>query len=270
MISKLHIAVGCRQGVSYLEQSFFTPPFKIANITEQKRSPDLKLMLMSSSPGVLDGDDYSLLVDIAENAQLELNTQSYQRLFDMKVGATQRQQINMGRNSAFTFLPHPSVPHQNSSFTNKSKIFMSDNCTLIWGEVLTCGRKLNGEVFLFSKYHSVTEVFLENKIVVRENLLLLPSLADPMTMGQMEGYTHQASLLYIGPQALENGFLDAVHEYISRQDDIMSGVSVLPANGIVVRLLGTGAETLHRHLKAIASSAIENQKNILQKADHAG
>ena len=51
----------------------------------------------------------------------------------------------------FVLLPHPSVPHEAIDFTSRNKIYLSDNCSLIFGEVLTCGRKLNGEVFSIFK-----------------------------------------------------------------------------------------------------------------------
>ena len=97
--------------------------------------------------------------------------------------------------SSFCFLPHPVVPHETSDFSANNKIFLTDNCSLIWGEVLTCGRKLSGEIFKFSKYHSVTEIFINDKLVIKENLLIKPSVIDVNAIGQMEGYTHQATLI---------------------------------------------------------------------------
>jgi urease accessory protein len=253
MISDLYIKVSGRNGVSFLEKSYFTPPFKVANITEDKRSPWLQLMLMNSSPGILDNDDYTVRIDIGENACLHLHTQSYQRLFDMKTGARQLQEIRMGKDAALIYISHPSVPHENSSFINRNKIFLSDNCRLIWGDVLTCGRKLNGEIFRFSRYQSTTEIYLNNKLIVRENLLLQPLLTSPSALGQLEGYTHQASLLCLGHSIVKDGFLDEVYDYLSSQSGIVAGVSALPTEGLVVRILGNGAEELFEHLKSITT-----------------
>ena len=178
MIAKLHIQTAQTNGVTFLKGCYFTTPLKVANITEDKKGATLRLMLTSSSPGILDGDDYQLKIDVAEGCSLQLHTQSYQRWFTMKQQAVQQMEVTLGENSAFCFIPHPVVPHESSNFTARNKIYLTNNCSLIIGEILTCGRKLSGEVFTFSKYHSVTEIFTNGKLVIKENLLLQPALIN--------------------------------------------------------------------------------------------
>ncbi|QIP12758.1 urease accessory protein UreD [Spirosoma aureum] len=252
MKAELHIQTARRETRTYLKQAFFTPPFKVANITEDKRADPLKLMLMSSSPGVLDGDDYQLQIDLAEGCSLELQTQSYQRLFTMKQGASQRMHVQMEKGSSFCFLPHPSVPHEQSSFSATNQIYMTDGCCLIWGEVITCGRKLNGEVFQFSKYHTVTQVFINNKMVIKENVLITPATMNLTAIGQLEGFTHQASLIYLNEKEPVAELRKTIIAYLAQQTGILYGVSAAPVNGLVVRLLGQHGEQLHTCLKTIA------------------
>jgi urease accessory protein len=167
----------------------------------------------------------------------------------MKGSATQYLHVLMQNDSSFSYLPHPSVPHENSSFTTRNKVYLSDNCKLIWGEVLTCGRKLNGEVFLFSKYHSITEVFLNNKLIIKENLLMQPATINIHAMGQMEGYTHQASLICLG----YDGSKENINAFLSCQTEITYGITEVPKGGLLVRILGQKAEQLHQCLKTIAT-----------------
>jgi len=49
MIATLHIQTDWKEGRTRLKNSFCTPPFKVANITENKKDSVLQLMLMSSS-----------------------------------------------------------------------------------------------------------------------------------------------------------------------------------------------------------------------------
>ncbi|MFL5809567.1 MAG: urease accessory protein UreD, partial [Flavisolibacter sp.] len=81
MISTLHIQTAARNGKTFLKNSYVSPPFKIADITESRACNDLRLVVMSSSPGILDGDQYQLSVELSEYSSLSLETQSYQRLF---------------------------------------------------------------------------------------------------------------------------------------------------------------------------------------------
>lgn len=263
MIASLDIQTIYKNGVTYLKESYFTSPFKLANITEDKQSEWLQLMIMSSSPGVLDGDQYKIKIELEENSSLHLHTQSYQRLFNMKEGATQQMEVHLAKGSSFIYLPHPSVPHENSIFTAKNKFYLAESCNLIWGEILTCGRKLskglpkeNGEVFRFSSYRSVTEIFIQDKLLIKEHLFMQPSVIDPNSMGQLEGFTHQASLINIQ----SSNHIDIVYEYLSQQEEIISGVSLTPGNGLIVRLLGYKAEQLYHHLQQI--SLLVQQKTI--------
>jgi urease accessory protein len=195
--ASLHIKTALRGGKTVLEKAYCTPPFKIANITEDRNARPLQLVLMSSSPGLLDGDVYNMQVEIGAGCALQLNTQSYQRLFHMKAQARQQFDIRMEPGSSFVYLPHPSVPHEGSRYIGRNNIYMSGQCSLVWSEIFSCGRKLNGEVFRFTQFHARTDIYLHGRLVVKENFLLNPSKTDALSMGQFEGYTHQATMICI-------------------------------------------------------------------------
>ena len=252
MIATVHIQTTARGDSTYLKNTYCTTPFKVANITEDKKVNPLHLMLMSSSPGILDGDQYQLKIELEEGTSLQLHTQSYQRLFNMKQYASQTMQVNMATGSAFCFLPHPAVPHAASVFKSTNKIYLQDNCSLVFGEILTCGRKLNGEVFLFSKYHNITEVFLQGKLVIKENLLIEPANINVNAIGQLEGFTHQASLNYLHPNTDIKLGIEKVNSILTEQQGIVFGISSAPVNGLILRILGQKAEQLHNCLKAVA------------------
>ncbi len=252
MIATLHIQTAERGTGTYLKNTYCTTPFKVANITEDKKANPLHLMLMTSSPGILDGDQYQLKIDLEEGASLQLHTQSYQRLFSMKQHASQKMEVNMANGSAFCFLPHPAVPHAASVFKSTNKIYLQDNCSLVFGEILTCGRKLNGEVFLFSKYHNITEVFVQRKLVIKENLLIEPATNNVNAIGQLEGFTHQASLIYLHPNTEIKLVNEKVNAILAEQQGIVFGISSAPVNGLILRILGQKAEQLHNCLKAVA------------------
>lgn len=265
MIAKLHIQTTIRAGVTILKNVYCTTPLKVANITEDKKAKELQLMLMSSSPGILDGDRYQVKIELEQGSHLQLHTQSYQRLFNMKQGASQVFNIHLAAGCSFVYLPHPTVPHTASSFAATNKIYLSDNCRLVFGEILTCGRKHNGEVFLFSTYHNLTEIFLNDQIILKENLLVQPAESDTNAIGQMEGFTHQATLVYLQAQATPNSLNHHIHQLLEPEKGIIFGISETPEAGLLVKILGQGAEQLHDCLKKITSllNAIDTLKPTL-------
>jgi urease accessory protein len=252
MIAELHIQTKLRDGITYLKKTYCTPPFKIADVREDKKDKTLQLMLMSSSPGILDGDEYRMQVDLDAGCSLKLLTQSYQRLFSMKANASQYLEVNMAKQSSFCYLPHPTVPHESSDFTSKSKVFLSDNCSLIWGEVLTCGRKLSGEVFLFSKYHNLTEIYLNGKLIIKESLLIKPAQINVNAIGQLESHTHQASLIYLDETADIKQLKLTLNIFLTTQTQITYGITETQKNGLLIRILGFKGEQLHNCLNKMA------------------
>lgn len=260
MIAQLHIQTASRNNKTILEKAYCTTPFKIANITENKKDKILHLMLMSSSPGILDGDEYRIRIDVSKNCSLHLQTQSYQRLFKMKAGASQNMKVHLQEDASFCFIPHPSVPHESSIFTAVNKIYLSNNCDLTWGEVLTCGRKLSGEVFLFSKYHSVTEIFLNNKLIIKENLLMQPAMVNVNATGQLEGYSHQATLIFLNEKVVVKKLINEITEFLSAQNEIIFGITSAQKNGLIIRMLGNKGEQLFDCLHTIANTYLTNKK----------
>ena len=202
-------------------------------------------MLMSSSPGILDGDEYEMKIEVEQNCSLQLHTQAYQRFFNMKQGATQQMNVHIADDASFCYLPHPSVPHEQSIFTSRNNFYLGNNCQFVFGEILTCGRKLNGELFLFSKYHSITNIYINNKLVIKENLLMQPSLINVHAIGQLEGYTHQASMIYLEEDVDIKQFQQQLIELLSAEKNIEFGITAAPVNGLIIRLLGNGAEQLY-------------------------
>jgi len=251
MKAALHVQTGLRNGISWLKKSYASTPFKVANITENKTDHTLQLMLMSSSPGILDGDEFKLTFELEAGSSLHVQTQSYQRLYNMKQQAAQQMNVLLQPGSHFYFLPHPTVPHENSVFKSVNNFYLSDGCSLLFGEILTCGRKLSGETFLFKSYHNITRVFINGKLAIKENLLMKPAAISVGSIGQLEGFTHQASLMYVAETAdLKQLIADIIH-LLEAENEIDFGVTAAPVNGMIVRILGNKAEQLHDCLKKI-------------------
>ncbi len=256
MISELHIQTALRDGITFLKGSYLTQPFKLANITEDKKSNLLRLMLMSSSPGILSGDVYDIKIDIAADSALQLQTQSYQRLYNMKAEARQTMRVNMESGASFFYLPHPSVPHANASFSAVNEIRLEKNCSLLWGEVITCGRKGSGESFLFSRFHNITKIFIENKLVIKENILIEPQSVDVSSIGQLEGFTHQATMIYLNETFAVKELRAMIIAFLSQAAGVEYGISEAPCNGVIVRILGYRAEQLFDLFQSIANKFI--------------
>jgi urease accessory protein len=234
------------------------------DVTENQEKETLELMIMSASPGILDGDEYRIRILLAEGTSLHLKTQAYQRLFQMEGGASQSMEVVMEKNASLIYLPHPTVPHRGSSFIARNKIHMAEGSSLVWGEVLSCGRKLSGESFQYSCFHSITEIHRENRLVVKENLMMAPGTMDYSVIGQMEGYSHQATLICIHEDLRVEDLISETGSYLA-ETGFLFGASMLPVNGFILRLLGNRGEQMFDCLRHLSAHVFHHAKHLSLK-----
>ncbi len=245
MISYLNIKIEQREGNSFMKDAYVTQPFRIVPVGQYKRDQAAYLMIMSSSPGLLDNDDHRISIDLAENTKLQLQTQAYQRLFHMKNKSVQTTTINMKKGSAFSYVPHPVVPQNSSTFISQNKVNMEDDCHFLLSDIITCGRKMSGEIFEYKHFQNLTEVFANQKLVIKDNVLLQPELLPIMGMGILEGFTHQGTLIYYNTANVSVlDFISQFQDKYGNLEHVEFGISQLEGNGFMLRVLGQGAEKL--------------------------
>lgn len=251
MISELKIGTGLRKGISYLKESYYTKPFKLADIGAYRADKALCLMLMTASPGMLNGDDYRISINVSAGTRLQLQTQAYQRLYSMQTGARQQIDVQVGEEALFSYVPHPIVPHTDAVFEGHNRINLEEGSRLIWGEIITCGRKLNGEVFKFRLFHNLTELRYKGKLILKDNLMIQPSRLNAYEPGQMEGFTHQATFIYADTRSDAPPVADRLLELLANEPDIACGVTQSAGPAIVLRILGQGAEQLFNCMRSL-------------------
>lgn len=258
MISKVSIEAEVKNGLTQLKSAFFNTPFKVVDIREDKKNPLLELILMSSSPGVLDEDELYFDFTLHENSQMEFTTQSFQRLFTMEKSAFQNTKVTLKPNSFLSYLPHPCVPHKGSSFKSSNTIYLEKKASVLWGEIFTCGRKLKEEIFEFKQFQSVTKIYKENKLVFFENLYLKPSESNPMNMGQYEGFTHQLSLVFLHDSCEVKTLKKELDSFLNDKNCVF-GISETPTNGLVVKILHDKAEKLLLWMREMTKIIKQNE-----------
>ena len=271
-MANLYIKTGFKEGKSYLMDSYVSVPFRITNIGQIKEDDCLYMMLGSSSPGLLDTDNHEIDINVEENSRFQLQTQSYQRLYNMKKGSSQITKVKLAPNSAFCYVPHPIVPQENSIFRNHTIIHLEKNCELILSEIITCGRKnsefispdreIFGEIFKFTYFQNVTEICFNDLLILKDKIILEPQVVPVDTVIQLEGYTHQATFIYLntGNNNVEYELIAEILKIMEYEENISFGVSEMAANGFVLRVLGNGGEQLFNCFQQIQNFLWERKE----------
>lgn len=253
MECRLNITAGYKEGKSYIKDLYVGTPFRVVSVGQRKRDNKLYQMIMSTSPGILDGDQYIIGISLEEQSRLQLASQSYQRLFDMENKATQNLTVDIGDHAFFAFVPHPVVPHENSNFESRAKITLGKESSVLISEIITCGRKHYGEVFKLKKFHNLTEVFHEGKLIVKDNVLIEPGRIPIQNIGILEDFTHQGSLIFVSTKK-DTDKTELVNHLVEKSKDfpeVEIGISALESGGFVLRALSHGAEVMYNYFLAV-------------------
>ncbi|MEZ5023322.1 MAG: urease accessory protein UreD [Chitinophagales bacterium] len=262
MNSNVSIITKARNGITYLKDSFHSVPFKVVDVREDKSKACLEIMLMSSSPGMLDGDVYHLEIQVEKNCTLHLKTQSFQRIFNMKNSAQQVFKVVVEENGFFQYIPHPTVPHKNSNYLGINNIYLHKGANVIWSDLTSCGRKLNGEQFEYDRFENKTTFYINQKPMVIEHILFEPKSRSPLTFGQLEGFTHNASLFILSEQLPFPKLKKEVDDLLSQEKDIAFGSSEAAINGLIVKVLANQSERIYTVINQLADQIKRDYFNL--------
>jgi urease accessory protein len=233
-----------------LKESHHSAPYKVVHFGSRHLQKHLELILMSSSPGIMDEDEVSITVHVHEQARLKLFTQSFSKLHPMKKGAVQKTIVTIQEGGIFKYIPHPVTPFAGAIFKTSNEIEMRGSSTLIWGDIIASGRVHSGESFDFTSFHSITKVTCDKKLVLLDNQLLEPARQPVASILFYEGYTHQATLIYVAPFAGElKAELDEI--LVEQFEQIEFGFTQCAPNAVILRAMGKDGVVLHDWLSTM-------------------
>lgn len=246
--SVLKIKTKIRNGITVLEDVFFTAPYKIAKPFYDEGNKIMNIMVMSASAGIMEGDCYRVDVELGAGSRVALNGQSYNKIHRMKTGnASQYNKFILHENSLFDYVQKPSIPFAESSFHSRSEFHMKSGSVLLYSDVLACGREKRGECFQFKTYKNYSRVYYNDELIFLDNQLLQPSAKPLGSMGFFEGYTHQATLAYFS-EGISDRLIDKTVALMENESGIEFGVSRMKKYGMLVRILGNSSDQLEKQL----------------------
>lgn len=235
-------------GKTYLEDSYFTAPFKIAKPFFEGTDGVMNIMIMSASAGVMEGDTYKIDVELGRDSRVRLESQSYQKVHRMKDGhAAQHNSFKLENGAFLDYAPRPTIPFAGSGFCTSTECRMAEGSAFIYSEILSGGRVKSGETFEFREYRSGIRIYYGRELIFLENQFLCPQEQNLEGIGFFEGCTHQASLGFFYDH-INDELIDKLYGIPEAMEDVPFGVSKTKKHGLVVRLLGTGSDRLENIL----------------------
>jgi len=244
-ISKVNLTTSFKNRKTILDDVYFTAPFKI--MTPFYKDDDyIKVVIMSSSAGIMAGDTQEYNINVGENTKLELTSQAYEKIHKMEEGkAVRKCKIKVEKNALLKYNPQPTIPFAKSSFENNVVIDLEDNTSkLIFTDIISCGRATSGEKFQYNLYKSYIEVRCENKLVYRDNTIYVPKDFKMNGYGFFEGYTHLGNMFICN---FENSVekIHLIREVIEENKEVSGGATLIKNENICVKVLGNSGQILN-------------------------
>lgn len=238
-------------GSTVLKESYHNAPYKVRHFGAAQTKKHLEMIIMSSSPGIMDGDKLLIDVQVRKAAELKLVTQSYNKLHPMRLGATQYTKAQLEEDSIFYYVPHPLTPFKDSIFKTTNEFHLADDATLIFGDIIGAGRIFMDEAFVFTKLHTVTDIYRNGKLIYKDNQCLLPQEQPLQDILFFEGHTHQGAFIYSGP------FADAMKVEMDEiltveYEDVEFGFTQCAQNTILLRAVADNGELLYNFFNTLA------------------
>ncbi|KAI5835277.1 hypothetical protein K523DRAFT_411638 [Schizophyllum commune Tattone D] len=163
--------------------------------------------------------------------------------------------------SCLFLLPDPVTCFRAASYNQIQTFHLARDASLIVLDWVTSGRKTLGEDWLFARYYSINEIFVEGRRVARDAMLLEEEPEDPRvprrTLAQrLAPYSCYAMLLLFGP-ATQEIVKDLEERYVKitvfkrgAPDDLLWSLSLVDSGrGAVVRVAGKETEAVKHWLK---------------------
>lgn len=228
----------------------FEIPLSISRPFEMKNG-GLKVLNLSSSPGLFEADDNRYRYELAPGTRLEITDPAYTSAFKMaEKGAYQHTSISVGEAAYCKYRPQPIIPYQHSKTAIELEITLANASAKVSViEIITGGREGMGERFLYQSYQALTTIWQEEKLLYRENLQLYPQQFDITGWGFLESSPHMASIVLVNFKN-EPKNLSKARQYIAHHK-LRAGISQPQDNLIVAKIFGNQTSKLEFHTQAL-------------------
>ena len=204
--------------------------------------------LMHMGGGYLEGEHCYNDIHLKKNTRSIITTQTPTIIYKClnNIPAKQFSKINLEENSVLEYIMDNTILFKDAIFEQETDIYLDSTSTLILAEGITAGWSSDGKPFQYKLAKMKNRIYLDNKLVLLDKLLLSPEKSDLFAMGHFENYLNYGTAIIIDSK-IDLEFVENMREYLQKYDvDVKYGVSKLEIPGVVVRALGNLTQDIQK------------------------
>ncbi|WP_019203526.1 urease accessory protein UreD [Tsukamurella sp. 1534] len=192
----------------------------------------------------LQGDRYTIDVDLESGARALLTTQSATKVYRTPGGhAHQEMRLRLGPGASLEYVPDQLILYREATYRQNCVVELDETASLLMTEIVTPGWSPDGARFRYDELRLRTEIHRGGDVLAVDNVLVEPGAADPSGIGFLEGRSHFGSLTVVDPR-VDDALLDRIHDVAEAAGGVRSGLTALAGPGLVLRCLGDDTDEL--------------------------
>lgn len=257
-VSRICATAVLKDNRTILEDISFTAPYKIM-MPFEKDDGGIQIMPLCASAGIMAGDSQEFLYHVKEGANLEVLSQSFEKIHKMDEGSASRIiEVKIDKNAVLYYYPQPVIPFAKSAFDSRMTIYLEDDTSqLFLLEIISCGRNAHDERFQYRRFSSKVLLYRGEKLVYRDNTCYEPDKMPMEGIGMYEGYTHMANLFMSKTNNIDE---KKIWQILDEDPEIDGGITHLATGDLVLRIFGYRAQKLQKIAEKIKKIYEKNNK----------
>lgn len=229
-------------------KTYFQGGLKVLRPSYLNASPHPTMFLINLGGGFVDGDRYRMNIHYEKQAHAVLTNQGATIVFKtMEDCVKQYQTFTLDADSFMEYIGDPIIGYTHAKFFQSNQFKLARTATMFYTDILTPGYDKEGRMFKYDYLHLLNEIYVEDTLVVYDNLRLDTQKNEVAHIGYMEGFTHLGSCFYISPHVNQK-CVEAVQEVVEKHisETCRIGVTLLPTHGLTVRILAHSTDVINR------------------------
>ncbi|MFJ2994245.1 urease accessory protein UreD [Pandoraea sp. NPDC087047] len=201
--------------------------------------------------GIAGGDALSIEIDVGRNAHAVLTTPGATKWYKSQGRfGTQDITLTVHDGAKLDWLPLENIVFEHADARQRITVRLGENATAIGWDATLLGRQAAGEQWTQGRWRSNFELRdAQDRLLWAEQAVLGANDAQRTGATGLAGFPVFAALWAVGP-ACTRELAESLAEGLPFDDNVRSGITCLPGNVLVLRVLGHDMETVRQLLIA--------------------
>jgi urease accessory protein len=249
---RLELELVCDAGRTAIARQRSCPPLQVFGLQYDNRHGGAYLQIVNPCGGLFEGDSAEIEVSLQRGAHLYLTTQAATKIYPAEHGMVSRQQtrVHVAAGAILEYFPLPLMPFARALYDQETTIRVDSGGLCLVAEVLAPGRVARGERFAYHRVRSQVEAWIDDRLVLFEQMILEPQQGSFAGLGGLNGKSYLATLYVLTSQGLDPR-IPVWNRRLTEQYGGCVGITPLAHGGLVVRLLGDTGQDVLRQVDAV-------------------